>query len=163
MHSRNVAHRCVVFSITLNGNLRRSRDISDLNIMLAGDSLYPDGFHPSLQNFTPSIETLARAKRRCDVQSVKYYFIDFELSTRFESNDGSKLVVGTSAAVRDIPELSYTVPYDPFAVDIYALGTVYGELFSVRSLVWLDCFELIRQMPDILKSLLFETIIVGHD
>lgn len=63
--------------------------------------------------------------RRRDVSSVRYYFIDFGLSSRFDGVGIPRLVTGDRAQDREIPELSLIVPYDPFAVDIFTLGNVY--------------------------------------
>lgn len=53
--------------------------------------------------------------------SFRYYFIDFGISTRFEG-PGPHLVTGTIGRDPTPPELSATVPYDPFKLDVYLLG-----------------------------------------
>ena len=103
--------------------------------MLDGKELFPEGFHPSQPSFTPDAEKNTPTLHRSDVKSYKYRFIDFGLSTRFESNEEPRRVIGVVAAI-DIPELSLRVPYDPFAVDIYAMGTVYRDLFDVRETIF---------------------------
>ncbi|OCB90757.1 hypothetical protein A7U60_g2001 [Sanghuangporus baumii] len=112
MHYKNVAHR----------------DCSDLNIMLDGTAMFPEGFHPIRQIMNRSSTTLARYKSRSNSSGVKYYFIDFGLSTRFDDTDGVRSVTGRRCQVQ-VPELSDKVPYDPFAVDIYLLGDAYMKHF----------------------------------
>ncbi|KAL5492960.1 hypothetical protein ACEPAI_4408 [Sanghuangporus weigelae] len=108
MHRMNVAHR----------------DCSRLNIMLDGTSIYPHGFHPVYREKSRDYKGRAKFINRSDSPGVKYYFIDFGLSTRFSDTDKDRLVTGRICQV-DVPELSEIVPYDPFAVDIYLIGDVY--------------------------------------
>jgi len=106
MHSQNVAHR----------------DIASPNIMMDATAMYPEGFHPYSQRRAkdyPKTET-ARALTRTEAPP-KYYFIDFGISSQFSSAESRSLVVGLPGRIR-APELSDSVPYDPFPVDIYGLG-----------------------------------------
>lgn len=99
-------------------------------------SLYPRGFHPVAKVLDPSGTKLAAARRRRDVQGVKYYFIDFGISTRIEKDaqGEDRLVTGIDGQDRDVPELSDYRPYDPFAVDVFILGNVYRKkLLDVRA------------------------------
>ena len=93
--------------------------------MFDASPMYPEGYHPSSQNRTPSVLREAKNFRRSDVPAVKYYFTDFGISTRFEDNGSPKLVVGNIAQDPEIPELSLNKTYDPFAVDIFTLGNVF--------------------------------------
>ncbi|KAL5492956.1 hypothetical protein ACEPAI_4404 [Sanghuangporus weigelae] len=110
MHSKNIAHR----------------DCSDLNVMLDGTLMFPEGFHPIHQIMDRNSTRLAKYKSRTSSPGAKYYFIDFGLSTRFDETDGERLVTGRRCQVQ-VPELSDQIPYDPFAVDIYLLGDVYRK------------------------------------
>ena len=96
--------------------------------MLDRKSMFPEGFHFTLPSFTPSLTKLSIPKRLCDVKGVRYYFTNFGLSTRVADNE-PRLVTGISTAARDIPKLSNTKSYDPFAVDVCALGRIYLKLF----------------------------------
>ncbi|KAJ7746337.1 hypothetical protein B0H16DRAFT_1726516 [Mycena metata] len=58
-------------------------------------------------------------KSRTVAGPMKYYFIDFGLSVQFPSRDARKLVTGVSDL---IPEVSDTVPYDPFKVDVWFIA-----------------------------------------
>jgi hypothetical protein len=60
------------------------------------------------------------------------FFIDFVLSTRFDSREERSLVTGKLGQNKTVPELSDTVPYDSFKVDIYQMGGVIQELVEVR-------------------------------
>jgi hypothetical protein len=54
---------------------------------------------------------------------VQYYFIDFGLAVRFSSFQTRGLATGNVGRLRKhIPELSATVPYDPFMVDVRLVG-----------------------------------------
>lgn len=94
--------------------------------MMDGRSLYPKGFHPSAQHMSPSCKTRAIHLRRIHAPPVKYFFIDFGISTIFsESQDRVAYgVLGREAA----PEQE-EASYDPFALDIYVLGKVYESKF----------------------------------
>jgi len=107
MHSRGVAHR----------------DCAYKNLMMDGSSLYPGGFHPVRSNLTPDTRSRARPYSRFTApRPVKYYYVDFGISSIFSPEDKSRLVVGADGIDQEVPELSDTVPYDPFKVDIFVLG-----------------------------------------
>ncbi|KAH9888332.1 kinase-like domain-containing protein [Cubamyces lactineus] len=111
MHSHNIAHR----------------DIATSNIMMDAKPLYPGGYHPVRLGYTPDalypVSALPRAGR-----NVHYYYIDFGVSSWFQPGD-SPYVIGDVGRA-EVPELSETVPYDAFKVDIYALGSVYFKEFG---------------------------------
>jgi len=52
--------------------------------MMDGDLLYPTGFHPSHQWLNPVTTADAHHINRRDAPSVKYYLIDFGISTAFD-------------------------------------------------------------------------------
>lgn len=95
-------------------------------------SLFPQGHHPVRLNYSPDgvyqISPLNRQDR-----PVKYYFIDFGLSSHFKPGD-TPLVVGTKGRDKEPPELSDTDPYNPFPLDIYILGNMYLHEFVQVSL-----------------------------
>ena len=93
--------------------------------MMDGNNLYPKGFHPYKQHLDQSGTKLVFPLRRCDAGRVTYYFTDFGISTHFKDDTSERMVVGTLAQDESVPELSETVPYDPFAVDVYTLGNVF--------------------------------------
>ena len=91
--------------------------------------MYPKGFHPIIKDLEPSGKKIARPRRRRDVQGIKYYFIDFGISTRFEDDvkQEDRIVTGSDGQDQDVPELDDRVPYNPFAVDIFTLGNVFRK------------------------------------
>ncbi|EJD37665.1 hypothetical protein AURDEDRAFT_73048 [Auricularia subglabra TFB-10046 SS5] len=61
---------------------------------------------------------------------ARYYLIDMGISSRFNSDSpGPHLVVGTVGRDQTAPELSDTVPYDPFKLDVYLLGNYFLTRF----------------------------------
>jgi len=89
--------------------------------------LYPKGYHYARPSISPTGTDIAYPRRRRELPEVKYYITDFGMSTRFENGDSTRLVTGSEGQDKSVPELSDTVPYDPFAVDVYTLGNVYKE------------------------------------
>ncbi|KAL5513758.1 hypothetical protein ACEPAH_4159 [Sanghuangporus vaninii] len=109
MHSKGVAHR----------------DCSVLNIMMDARKLFPRDFHPTSSCFDASGKNLARPRRRRDVTSIKYYFIDFGISSRFDDATEPRLVTGEDCQDKQLPEIYQDKPYDPFPVDIFILGNLF--------------------------------------
>ncbi|KAJ7637467.1 hypothetical protein B0H17DRAFT_1106842 [Mycena rosella] len=116
MHQHRVAHR----------------DCNSLNIMMDGMHLFPDGCHPQPQYQDFMWDSFKRARHYTRTQRpVKYYFIDFGISTMFapgedprveviEGGDSSPPEFGTLEERRDMsmpPKI-----LDPFPTDIYYLG-----------------------------------------
>ena len=106
----------------------KSRDVAVENIMMDATRLYPNGHHPIRLGYTPDtlypVSALPRAGR-----DVHYFYIDFGLASQFQ-NGSSSLVVGDVGREEEVPELSDTVPYDAFKVDIFALGKLYSREFE---------------------------------
>ncbi|KAL5536269.1 hypothetical protein ACEPAF_90 [Sanghuangporus sanghuang] len=112
MHKLDVAHR----------------DCSDLNIMMDAEPMYPKGFHPKNTTTDTTGYRKAHPKRRRDVlSSVRYYFIDFGISTMFGPDETDKTVLGLEGQDNTVPELSERYPYDPFLVDIFIVGNLFDS------------------------------------
>lgn len=96
-------------------------------------SIYPDGFHPVHSHFLTDSMTVANCLPRSS-GAVKYYYVDFGISSYFSLERGrGRLVRGADGRDREVPELSNTVPYDPFKVDIFILGNLFRhEFYEVR-------------------------------
>jgi hypothetical protein len=95
--------------------------------------MYPLGFHPvhttSLADATSFAPMISRIEA-----GVKYYFVDYGISSYFPAGSKRELVLGIAGRDQDVPELSNSVPYDPFKVDIFSIGNVLrGELQAVGS------------------------------
>ncbi len=99
--------------------------------MMDGRPLYPQGHHPVRLEYTSDNIYDATPLPRID-NPVRYFYIDFGISHRFK--EGSKpMLLGRKGRNQQVPELSSTVPYDAYKVDVYALGDVYAkELVGVR-------------------------------
>lgn len=100
--------------------------------MMDAKPLYPNGHHPVRISYSPDtlypVSALPRAGR-----DIKYYYIDFGLASWFPQGS-STYVVGDVGRDADVPELSDTVPYDAFKVDIFALGNLFSKEFEQVSL-----------------------------
>lgn len=96
--------------------------------MLDIDNLYPGGYHPVQLERSPDMKTSHVFVRR-GLIPVRYYFVDFGMSTRFLPGE-PRLVTGELGRDRDAPELSDTIPYDPFKLDVFILGNVLRTAFQ---------------------------------
>ena len=101
-------------------------------------NMYPLGFHPVRDIFLRDVTTVAPIIPR-SMAGVKYYFVDYGISSYFPAGSQKKsLVLGTAGRDQDVPELSDEVPYDPFKVDIFTIGNVFRQVFcDVRPLFFL--------------------------
>jgi hypothetical protein len=119
--------------------------------------MYPLGFHPVKDIFLDDLTTPAPRIPRLEA-GVKYYFVDYGISSYFPAGSQRELVLGIAGRDQDVPELSNDVPYDPFKVDIFTIGNVLrGEIqavsmFSPR-LISLSHFCVELHQPRILHAL----------
>ena len=93
--------------------------------MMDGRALFPRGWHPLAPYLYPNGKWMPfplMKPSRTAVGGVRYYFIDFGISSRNRDK-----VVGVFGVFK-APELSLDVPYDPYKVDIYLLGVTYKTL-----------------------------------
>jgi hypothetical protein len=133
------------------------RDCSPKNILVDATNMYPLGFHPVQDVFLDDVTTFAPVIPRLEA-GVKYYFVDYGISSYFPAGSRRELVLGVAGRDQDVPELSNNVPYDPFKVDIFTVGNVLlREFQTVGShsprLISLShfCVELLQ--PRILQAL----------
>ena len=99
-----------------------------MNVMMDADALFPLGFHPITHEFLPDGHCdLAPVRSRVG-NPVRYHYIDFGLSAYFPPGVQPRHVIGMFAREQEIPELSWDVPFDPFKVDIFCLGTMWKKL-----------------------------------
>lgn len=68
---------------------------------------------------------------RCKVAPVEYYYIDFGLASWWPGGKGIAHRRGVCGQYKDAPELSHTVDYNPFPLDIYQLGKTILEVSRV--------------------------------
>lgn len=96
--------------------------------MMDATNMYPRGFHPVRSRYLHDLSTPAPFIPRSEV-GVKYYFVDYGISSYFSPGSQERLVLGLEGRDQDVPELSDEVPYDPFKVDIFTIGNVFREMF----------------------------------
>lgn len=107
------------------------RDCAWGNIMMDGRRLYPLGWHPQEWEVLPNGKSMKRSDpSRTAVGGVRYYFIDFGISTKDETQ-----VLGVDGQ-EPAPELSNDVPYDPFKLDVYILGMAYRHFLVEVSVIY---------------------------
>ena len=90
--------------------------------------MFPQGFHPVEDIFLHDLMTPAPTISRLDA-GVKYYFVDYGISSYFPAGSQPQPVLGKAGRDQDVPELSDEVPYDPFKVDIFTIGNVLHREF----------------------------------
>ncbi|KAK7691431.1 hypothetical protein QCA50_004830 [Cerrena zonata] len=103
------------------------RDCAAANIMMDGEPLFPKGHHPVRLDYLEDGARDAPCLSRQD-HPVKYYFVDFGLSSCFDPGV-VPLVVGTKGRDKEPPELDDHRPYNPFPLDIFILGNLYRKEF----------------------------------
>jgi hypothetical protein len=103
----------------------------------------PDGHDGGFVNLT--------WRHRCSVAPVDYYYIDFGLSGWYPRGKKTAARRGVVGQVKTVPELSDTVPYNPFEVDIYQLGHTILQVIEVRFMVvamaMYSCILLLTGVP----------------
>jgi hypothetical protein len=104
--------------------------------MMDASAMYPRGCHPTETYKLPDGVTPVSIIPRSQVR-VSYYFIDYGISSYFPPGKPRGLVIGGDGRDQEVPELSDTIAYDPFAVDIFIIGNL-----------------LRRQLYDVSKSIL---------
>ena len=60
----------------------------------------------------------------------RYYVIDFGMSEQYDQREGV-LALGALGQDRSVPEMSNTVPYDPFPMDVYQFGSMLLRIYRV--------------------------------
>ncbi|KAJ6602660.1 kinase-like domain-containing protein [Mycena vulgaris] len=105
-------------------------DIAPQNMMMDETRAIPKGSHFSNPRTHTGFYDLFSWNDRCTVGPVDYYYIDFGLSLYFPDGEDAALYVGTLRTFPTIPELSQTVPYNPFKVDIFQLGLTIHNLID---------------------------------
>ncbi|KAF7345713.1 Kinase-like protein [Mycena venus] len=128
LHSKNIAHR----------------DICTANIVMDASRIIPGGFHflspltsdgvTHLREYSGDDSEPHTIKSRTEAGlPTKYYFIDFGLAVRFLGFQKRRLVTGDVGRLRKrVPEISATVPYDPFKVDVRLVGEMLRSSFLLN-------------------------------
>ncbi|KAJ6465498.1 kinase-like domain-containing protein [Mycena vitilis] len=115
MHQHNVVHF----------------DIAPQNMVMEESRLIPKGSHWFNPDTHHGFGHFFSWKNRCSLRpSVPYYYIDFGLSRHFPGGKESARLARTLRTFPMIPELSLTVPYNPFYVDIFQIGLAMSRIID---------------------------------
>ncbi|EPT04679.1 hypothetical protein FOMPIDRAFT_1113111 [Fomitopsis schrenkii] len=119
MHDNHVAHR----------------DISLLNVMMDAVPMYSKKlWHPQDTSSNRGFTGQAKFYTRTEFP-VKYFYIDFGLSRKYNPNNGPPRELPIMGGDRSVPEFQgegYDAPADPFRTDIYYLGNTVQQAFLGR-------------------------------
>jgi hypothetical protein len=125
--------------------------------------MFPLGFHPVKDIFLNDVSTPAPIIPRRHA-GVKYYFIDYGISSYFPVGESlPHLVVGLAGRDQDVPELSDEVPYDAFKVDIFTVGNVFLREFCDVSFNPVLLKSLPNSCPELFQSPLPPHLDCVHD
>jgi hypothetical protein len=102
-----------------------------LNLMMDETHIVPKGSHFARPESHDGTHYNLTWRHRCTVAPVDYYYIDLGLSSWWPQGPEHAAILGISGQYKDVPELSRTVPYNPFKVDIYQLGRTILEVVKV--------------------------------
>ncbi|KAJ7685848.1 kinase-like domain-containing protein, partial [Mycena rosella] len=127
LHSNNIAHR----------------DICSMNIVMDSSRMIPGGFHFVNPSTSDGINHLREStgddsdphliRSRTHAGPIHYCYIDFGLSVRFPSVEARQLVTGYFGRLRKrVPEISATVPYDAFKLDVRLVGEMLRSEFLLH-------------------------------
>ena len=103
------------------------------NIMLDPTHLYPESFHPVATNLNKNYSGDAKHFTRTQ-RPLKYYFIDFGLSRRYDPSDANPKEVPIWGGDKAVPEFQNSnEPRDPFATDVFYIGNAIKKDFILVS------------------------------
>ncbi|KAF7373512.1 Protein kinase domain-containing protein [Mycena sanguinolenta] len=106
-------------------------DIAPQNMVMDESRVIPRGSHFARPDTHKGVyDQLFTWKNRCAVAPVAYYYIDFGLSKYYPDGKNTAKHTGTLRTFPNIPELSLTVPYNPFMVDLCQLGLTIEKLVN---------------------------------
>lgn len=133
MHDNHVAHRYVDHLDALYVWLNYcARDISLLNVMMDAVPMYSKKlWHPQDTSSNRGFTGQAKFYTRTEFP-VKYFYIDFGLSRKYNPNNGPPRELPIMGGDRSVPEFQgegYDAPADPFRTDIYYLGNTVQQAF----------------------------------
>src|SRR5437879_2346319 len=105
--------------------------------MMDASSMYLHGWHPVHLHRSRNAAGMAQHWDRIDTD-VRYFFIDFGLSSRFVPGQ-QRLVYDILGRERRPPELQGNVTYDPFKTDVATIGYLLHDKFRkvcVDLIIW---------------------------
>lgn len=90
-----------------------------------GLHLFKEPSHPAKPIRIPTSHRHARhLERYQSPRPLKYYYIDFESSIRFETRDDRQRIRRNRAQDKTVPEEKAEGLCDPFAIDVYCVGNL---------------------------------------
>jgi len=119
-----------------------------VNLLIDADAMYPEGFHPVKWSYKRDYSGRATYIPR-SVAGVRYYFADFGISVHIPKEEPQKFVTGVQGRDQDPPELSETVSYDPFKLDVFIIGNMLKREFCDKFTNTDFLSPLIQMMTDV--------------
>lgn len=113
------------------------RNCTSVNFMMDATELYPQGFHPLMQDKTRNLESHRVVYTRTE-KRPKYYLVNFSSARFYDSNERQPLdhpVYGTDRSVPEFQGEKFEQSHDPFATDVYYLGNMIKNEFVHVSVV----------------------------
>lgn len=99
--------------------------------MMDVSKIIPKGYHFLDWRTHDGVNLKLDWRDRWSVRPIEYFFIDFGVSYQYPPGLTGILDTGRYGQDRSVPELSDTVLYDPFKLDIYQLGNVIINVANV--------------------------------
>lgn len=102
--------------------------------MIDPRDMFPDMFHPVARQLDRNVVSSAKWRSRT-VRPSRYYWTDFGLSCRFDSENTNPLEVPIIGGDHTVPEYleDPMTPRNPFHTDVYMLGNlVRRDFLQVR-------------------------------
>ena len=107
-------------------------DIGLFNLMMDESAVVPKGSHFVRPWTHDGCRNIISWRNRCAVAPIDYYYIDFGLSAQYHVGQNDALSLGKYRQVKNVPEHSDIVPYNPFKADVYQLGYTILKVIQVR-------------------------------
>lgn len=99
-----------------------------LNIMMDAKEMWPEPRHPTAPYISRDFQRPTERHYSRTMKPPKYYIIDFGMSRRYSRDDPHPLETRIEGGDRTVPEFQNPIgPHDPFAVDIYTVGSMIQE------------------------------------
>jgi hypothetical protein len=99
--------------------------------MMDESRVVPKGSHFNKPQSHDGVNYNLRWRHRCSVAPVCYFYIDFGLSTWHPNGPENATILRLGGQIKDIPEISDTIPYNPFKVDVCQLGRTVLRIIKV--------------------------------
>ncbi|KAJ7159441.1 hypothetical protein C8R46DRAFT_370641 [Mycena filopes] len=131
----------------LHTNRVAHRDLCRGNLLMDASRVIPRGWRFTVP-YTHTGEAVGiDSEPRHSVVPVEYFIIDFGLSTSFPADTSmdDAREVGRYGQDKSVPELSDTIPYNPFKIDIYQLGNVIMKLIETY-----EGLEIFRELAELM-------------